>query len=148
MRLTLFLFILVVSGCDWIGEKAKETAKAGGEVAGEVAGEFIEGVHDGVEEVTSPALELHENLEAAGLELGEYKVLGNPNKHTLQIYLIKHQDIDRNVRFIARNSEGREIGRASLLVQASANDAGYHEVVFDERTHLETSSSIRIMPIN
>ena len=148
MKPSLFVLICLLTSCGWLGDKAKETAKAGGEMAGEVAGEFIEGVHDGVEEVTSPTLELHERLEAAGVEIGESRVEGTENKNTLQVYLITHKAIDQLVRFVARNSEGKEIGRADITLQGVAGSAGYHDIVFDERTHLETSSSVRLVPVN
>ena len=147
MRNLLILCISILASCGWLEDKAKDTAKAGGEMAGEVAGEFFEGVHDGVEEVTTPVMELHEDLESAGIEIGEVRVAPTTTKNKLQVYIITHRAIDREVRFVARNSEGKEIGRSTVSIKGNAGDAGYHDVVFDERTHLETSSSVRIVPL-
>ena len=38
----------------------------------------------------------------------------------------------------------QEIGRSTLPIEAEAESAGYYEFMFDERTHIDVKSIIKI----
>jgi len=139
------LFLIVFS-CGRVKEKAKDSINSGGELVGKTAAEFIEGVSEGVEETIECDVRLSEELIENGLSTGKYIVesenSSSNNKFTT--YLIFENDFSSEVKAIVLDKNGIEIGRTNLMIKGKADEAGYFDFVFDERTHIEAKSIIKV----
>ena len=67
---------------------------------------------------------------------------GTDNK--LVIYIITEKDFNGTLTFKVLDKKGVESGRQALKLTAKAGEAGYKEVIFDERTNIQNSYTIEI----
>lgn len=141
------LFILGISSCNNIENKAKKTINKGGEAVGKSSAEFFEGVSEGVDKTLQPELMLSENLKMKGLEHGKYTVerdSGCHNKNKLILYLIFNKNFQDTLLVKAFDKHGMETGRTFQVLNMKSGQADYFDFVFDERTNLEVKSKIKI----
>lgn len=126
-----------------VREDTKDAINKGGEAVGKAAGEFFEGVSEGVERTLQCTLELSPSITEAGVSTGAHSVENEGGKdNKLVLYLIFENDFKRTLTFKAFNKAGEEVGRTTVEVNAKAGEAGYYDVVFDERTQLESKSRV------
>jgi hypothetical protein len=145
MRSTAFaLAALLLVGCGRVKEEAREALNKGGELAGSAAGEVIEGVTTGVEETWSIDVQLSEALKARGLSLGKVQVeadsAGRDNRVIL--YCSAAQAFADTLHALAYDKDGKEMGRASLVIDLPANGADFHTLHFQPLTDLERKSRV------
>ena len=140
--------LVIIAGilsCNQTADTAKHAVNKGGELVGKTASEFAEGVSDGVKEVMQPKVVLSENLKSLGLSLGKISVTNdslNNNKNVLVLYIIANNDVNKSLSAKAFNEMNQEMGRTQFSVSLNKGDAGYFDVIFNKRTHLESTSTI------
>lgn len=144
--LVFITFLSLILSCGRVKETAKETINSGGEMVGKTAAEFIEGVSEGVSETIDCEVELSQDLISKGLSKGKYVIESenSSNNNKLITYLIFENDFSSELKALVFDKNGIEIGRSSIAIEKNAGEAGYFDFVFDERTHIETKSIIKI----
>ncbi len=140
MRFPSFaLAALLLVGCGRVKEEARDALNKGGELAGSAAGEVIEGVATGVEETWSVEVQLSEAVKARGLSLGKVQVesdsAGRDNRVIL--YCSASQPFQDTLNALAFDKDGKEMGRASVVIDLPANGADFHTLRFQSLTDLE-----------
>lgn len=134
---------------DTIDQHAKEIKDNAGSAIDSTVESIKHGVEDAKEELNSsltPDVILNESLKSKGINIGKYTVendkKGTDNK--LVIYIITEKDFNGTLTFKVVDKKGVESGRQALKLTAKAGEAGYKEVVFDERTNIQNSYTIEI----
>lgn len=134
---------------DAIDQHAKEIEDKAGSVIDSTVEGFKHGVEDAKEELNSsltPDIILNESLKEKGINIGKYTIendkKGTDNK--LVIYIITEKGFNGTLTFKVLDKKGVESGRQVLKLTAKAGEAGYKEVVFDERTNIQNSYTIEI----
>ena len=143
----LMTILAVAVACNNVQEKTKDTLNKGGEAVGEAATELAEGISEGVQRTMECNIEVSAELKAKGFSTGKFyiekdSVTNNENK--LVIYLIAEKPLKQDIIFKAIDKKGTETGRKKLTVNMQAGDASYHDIVFDNRTDIESRSTIKI----
>ncbi len=108
-----------------------------------------DGVQDAKEEINAslqPNIILNENLKAKGISIGKYTIENDKNgiDNKLVAYIIADKDFNGTLIFKVLDKNGTESGRTTLMLNSKAGEAGYKEVVFDERTNIQNSYTIEI----
>lgn len=138
--------MVLMSSCNNVKEKAKDTINKGGETVGEIATEFTEGITEGVDRTLESKLELSQALKDKGISTGKYYIesdtLAKDNK--LVIYLINEKPFTGTLTFKVLDKKGTEFGRKQLTLNNDTSTAAYYDVVFDKRTNIEVKSTIQI----
>jgi len=134
---------------DAIDQHAKEIEDKAGSAIDSTVESIKHGVEDAKEEINAslqPDVILNENLKAKGISIGKFTVendkKGTDNK--LVIYIITEKDFNGTLTFKVLDKKGIESGRQAFKLTAKAGEAGYKEVVFDERTNIQNSYTIEI----
>lgn len=144
--LSILATATLLTACDGMKNKTKETLNKGGEVVGKGATEFLEGVSEGVEKTLDCEIELSQELTDNGLSTGVFSIedkdTGSNNR--LTIYMIFESDFKKTLTAKAYNKAGLEIGRSNIDIDAKAGHAGYFDFDFDNRTDIEARSKIEI----
>lgn len=109
----------------------------------------LSGVENAKEEVNStlhPDIVLNESLKAKGLSIGKYLVEndGKGVDNKLSVYIITDKDFNGALTFKVLDKKGVESGRTTLNLNSKAGEAGYKDVIFDERTNIQNSYTIEI----
>ncbi len=146
----IFLIILFAAACNRVREKANDTVNKGGKAVGETATEFIGGVVEGVDNTIETKFDskivLSEELTKKGISIGKCHVekgsLGKDNK--LVVYIISENDFNGTLTFKVFDKNNAEYGRQTIEVNSKAGEAGYHDILFDPRTDIESKSTIKI----
>jgi len=145
MRFPSFaLAALLLVGCGRVKEEARDALNKGGELAGSAAGEVIEGVATGVEESWSIEVQLSDAVKARGLSLGKVQVeadsAGRDNRVIL--YCSTTRPFQDTLNALAYDKDGKEMGRASVVIDLPANGADFHTLRFQALTDLERKSRV------
>ncbi|MFY0675130.1 MAG: hypothetical protein JXQ87_17175 [Bacteroidia bacterium] len=146
MKHLLFLSLSLLSlvACNTIEQKAKQVANKTGEVAGETASEFVEGVSDGIDKTMKCQITVDSVLSAKGISFGKHSIAskstGTDNR--LNIYLIFDQDFEGEIRAVAFNEDGDEIGRSKLELASKADEAEYFNFNFNDATNLDAKCRV------
>ena len=144
--LAIGISICTVS-CNRVKSKSKEVINKTGETVGEAATEFVEGVTEGIDNTLACDLTLSKELTAQGLSLGVFSVESEyftENGNVLRTYLIFEQDFNSDITAIVTNKMEQETGRSTISIEAKSGSADYYEFIFDERTHIDVKSIIKI----
>lgn len=146
MRRSGWVILVTLVGCGRIAEGTKDALNKGGEIAGAAATEVVEGVATGVEKSWSIDVQLSEALRQGGLSLGKVVVENDSSgrSNRLVVYLISSKDFDGTLQAVAIDQEGREFGRAALVLRLTAGSADFHTFQFQSRTDLERKSRVVI----
>lgn len=143
---SLFLLLLMISACNWAGEKTRDALNKGGELAGSAATEVIEGVATGVENTWSVDIRLSDELRSRGLALGKTSVeidsAGRSNR--LIVYLSTESALSDTLTAIAFDQAGAEMGRASIPLTVAAGTGDFHVIHFQAYTDLERKGRVEI----
>ena len=143
---TLLLASLLLFSCGRVVDGTKDALNKGGELAGSAATEVIEGVTTGVENTWGVDVVLSDDLAARGLVVGKTQVesdsVGIDNK--LVIYLATIHAFNDTVHAVAKDEDGREMGRSSIRVDLAEGMAEFHTFKFQSRTDLERKSTVEI----
>ena len=130
-------------------EKTEEFEEKAGSAIDSTVESIKHGVEDAKEELNSsltPDIILNESLKEKGISIGKYTIendkKGTDNK--LVIYIITEKDFNGTLTFKVLDKKGVESGRQALKLTAKAGEAGYKEVIFDERTNIQNSYTIEI----
>jgi len=145
--ITLIILTFLLTSCDRVKEKTKNTINEGGEVVGKTATEFIEGVSEGVDKTLQCEMSLSEALKNGGLQTGKFSIQNDTNggqNNLLAIYIIFNKDFNKPVIAKAFDKTGLEIGRSKLTVEGKAGEAKYYDFAFDKRTYIEAKSKLTI----
>lgn len=138
--------LLLLCSCGRVVDGTKDALNKGGELAGSAATEVIEGVTTGVEKTWAVEVDLSEDLRARGLGVGRFMVetdsSGTANR--LVLYLSADRSFSDTIQATARDADGVEMGRASLLLALPAGAADYHVLRFQSRTDLERKSRVEL----
>ena len=134
---------------DAIDQHAKEIEDKAGSVIDSTVEGFKHGVEDAKEELNAsltPDIILNESLKAKGISIGKFTVendkKGTDNK--LVIYIINEKDFNGTLTFKVLDKKGVESGRTALKLTAKSGEAGYKDVLLDERTNIKNSYTIEI----
>jgi len=127
-------------------EKGEEALNKGGEAVKKTANKAADEFNDLINRNMNCTLELSEELKGKGLSAGKFYIEeGNNDKdNKLVVYLISEKDFSGDVKVKVVNRDGLELGRTTLKLKRKAGDAGYEDVVFDDRTDIESKSAITI----
>ena len=143
--LVVAISFLMLTSCDKLMNKTKETINKGGETVGKTATEFFEGVSEGIDKTLQCDVVLSQNLLDNGLSTGKFAVendsTGGAN-NVLVLYIIFDKDFSGSVMAKAYDKTGLEIGRSNIEIVGKAGDAGYFDFKFDKRTYIEVKSKI------
>jgi hypothetical protein len=131
---------LLFASCSGTKDKAKELINETGQTVGKGATEFVKGVGEGIDETLQSELVVSDNLKAAGLQTGKFKVQQTAASDSLTVYVIFNKDFKQNVTAKVYDAKGSEYGRSSLKLEARANDARYVGFAFDPHTDFESKS--------
>ena len=151
MKKFLFIAIVLASlvSCKDSEEKTEEFEEKAGSAIDSTVETIKHGVEDAKEELNSsltPDIILNESLKEKGISIGKYTIendkKGTDNK--LVIYIITEKDFNGTLTFKVLDKKGVESGRQALKLTAKAGEAGYKEVIFDERTNIQNSYTIEI----
>ena len=151
MKKFLFIAIVLASlvSCKDSEEKTEEFEEKAGSAIDSTVESIKHGVEDAKEELNSsltPDIILNESLKEKGISIGKYTIendkKGTDNK--LVIYIITEKDFNGTLTFKVLDKKGVESGRQALKLTAKAGEAGYKEVIFDERTNIQNSYTIEI----
>ena len=127
-------------------DKGEAALEKGGEALKKTANKAADEFNDLVDRNMNCTLELSEELKAKGLSTGKFYIeesAGNKD-NKLVVYLISEKDFSGDVKFKIVNKDGQELGRTTIKLNKKAGDAGYEDVVFDDRTDIESKSVITV----
>ncbi|HRH69539.1 MAG TPA: hypothetical protein PLB89_08545 [Flavobacteriales bacterium] len=146
MRSLVLIPLVLLSACNWAGEKTKSVLNKGGELAGSAATEVIEGVTTGIEDTWSVDVRLSEDLKVQGLALGktsfESDSAGRTN--TLIVYLSSERAITDTLTAVAYDQAGAEMGRTSIPLNIPAGSGDFHLLRFQAYTDLERKGRVEL----
>jgi len=127
-------------------EKGEAALEKGGEALKSTASKAADEIKDLVDRNMNCTLELSEELKSKGLSTGKFYIEEGANKkdNKLVVYLISEKDFNGDVKFKVVNRNGQELGRKTVKLNKKAGDAGYEDIVFDERTDIESKSVITV----
>lgn len=141
-----FACMLLVTACNWAGEKANKALNKGGELVGSAATEVVEGVTTGVERTWRVDVRLSNPLGAQGLTLGKTMVESDSSgrNNLLIIYLSARNNIQDTLTAVALDQDGLEMGRTHVPVTLSAGQGDFFPLRFQDYTDLERKSRVEI----
>lgn len=142
-----FLIGLSFISCDRFSKTAKDAVNKTGEKVGETATEFFEGVAEGVDKTLECELVLSEELKDMGIQTGTFSVsknASNSDNNKLTVYLIFEKDFDGEFFVKAFDKKDLEIGRTKKSISGKAQEAGYFDFTFDQRTDIGVRNKITI----
>lgn len=127
-------------------EKGEAALEKGGEAVKKTANKAADEFNDLINRNMNCTLELSEELKGKGLSAGKFYIEEGANNkdNKLVVYLISEKDFNGAIKVKVVNKEGLELGRTTVKLNRKAGDAGYEDVVFDERTDIESRSVITI----
>lgn len=127
----LFAALLLLGACD-----SKEAGKA----VGQGLHDFASGVGVGVDENLEVDCEVGPKMKELGLDVSVAKqrsITGTGGK-VVEVYVLSSKECFATLTMIAKDNEGREVGR-SKVVEAFEEDGGkYVEMEFDARIDMNT----------
>ncbi|MFN8286647.1 MAG: hypothetical protein U0V74_07845 [Chitinophagales bacterium] len=138
--LTAVLLISLLASCN----RTKEVINKTGQTVGEGATEFVNGVGEGIDQTLQSEVVLGDNLKAAGLQTGKFKVYDGAEGDSLTVYIIFNKDFKQNVAVKVYDDKGKEYGRSMLPIEATANEARYIGFAFDKHTDFEHKSKFAL----
>ena len=127
-------------------EKGEAALEKSGEALKNTANKAADQFNDLVDRNLNATMEVSEELKAKGLSTGKFYIEEGANKkdNKLVVYFIAEKDFSGDVKFKVVNKDGQELGRTTVKLNKKAGDAGYEDVVFDERTDIESKSTITV----
>ncbi len=135
---SLLLLIVLALGC---GTKDESVAKQVGNQVGETVTDFARGVGKGIDKRMEVVVELSDTLTRAGMTSTVAKRTGidHPNEKSkgICVYLITKDELKGPFVAKAFNAEGKEVGRAQVEADFSADDAKYLTFTFDHEMDTE-----------
>lgn len=139
--------VLLAACKEDVKDKTNEAIDKGGQAIERTANRVVDEVSAHINRDMGCKLELSEALKAKGVSTGKFyiekdTVADKDNK--LVLYLITENAFKGDMNFKVINNEGTELGRTSLKLDTKAGSAGYHDVIFDKRTDIESKSTISI----
>ena len=154
-RITTLLTIttLVLTACDNRTEEEKgqdavngkasylqgfgnELRESGRDAAVSLSGgvtEVWKGFAEGFEGAPIDALVVEEGLVEAGVECTRIQLSG---PHLINTYLVLSKPMERQLVLKALDADDVEIGRAMAILRSKADEAGYVDFEFDQRTRM------------
>jgi hypothetical protein len=145
--LTYGLIILLAISCNRVKNKTKGTINKGGETVGKSATEFFDGVSEGVEKSLECEIVLSSDLTEKGLRTGKFSIENDSSgeaNNVLALYVIFDKDFKDTLSAKVFDKTGLEYGRTKLVLEGTANNAGYFDFHFDKRVFIESRSRIEI----
>ncbi len=143
----ILTLLFVVSACNRVKQKTKETVNEGGEIVGKTATEFFEGFSEGVERTLDCEISLSPALTAKGLKTGNFAIgqdTSGGTDNVLRLYIIFDKDFESMVFAKLFHKNGLESGRTKMKISGVSGDARYFDFAFDNRTHIEAKSKISL----
>lgn len=124
--------------------KGEAALDKGGEAVKKTANKAADEFNDLIDRNMNCTLNLSEELKGKGLSTGKFYIEEGANNkdNKLVVYLINEKDFAGDVKFKIVNKDGQELGRTTVKLNKKAGDAGYEDIVFDERTDIESKSVI------
>lgn len=146
MRSVILASAVLLSACNWAGEKTRDVLNKGGELAGSAATEVIEGVATGVEDTWSVDVRVSEELEAQGLTLGKTSLESDSagRTNTLILYLSSERSITDTLTAVAYDQAGAEMGRTTFPLIVPAGSGDFHLLRFQAYTDLERKGRVEL----
>ncbi len=138
--------LFIVSACDNMNQKTKETINKTGETVGKTTSTFVDGVKEGIDQTFACEIVLSENLQNDGLKTGKYTIESEPEAkdNKLILYVIFDKDFDKTIQAKVLDSNGAEYGRAKATLKGKKGDAVFVDFIFDKRTNIEGQSKITL----
>ncbi len=139
--------VLALACREDIEQKTKDTLEKSGAAVERTANKVVDEVSSRIDRDMGCTVTLSEELKAKGISTGKFyierdSVSKKDNK--LVIYLITEKAFKGDMNFKVADKDGIEIGRTTVTLNTKAGSAGYHDVVFDSRTDIESKSTISI----
>jgi len=127
----LFAVLLLLGACD---------SKEAGKTVGEGLHDFASGIGAGVDENLEVDCEVGPKMKELGLDVSVAKqrsITGVGGK-VVEVYVLSSKECFAALTMLAKDNEGREVGR-SKVVEAFEEDGGkYVEMEFDARIDMNT----------
>ena len=122
--------LVLLLGC---GGQDDRGAHQAGQGVGETVIDFAKGVGKGVDNRLKLSVELNEEVANLGLQATVAKDSGFDDEgcKTVAVYFIASRPVTACLRAKALNSDGDEIGRATIDIELTADDAKYVTFAFD-----------------
>jgi hypothetical protein len=143
-KIFLFLIITILSSCNWLKEKTKESINKSGEIVSKTGSEFIDGASKGVEKTFQNKIELSDELKKFELEAG--KVIINNSEYgtdnILTVYLIFGENFEKNITVKVFDENNQEYGRITKSIKGNKGEAKYFDFEFDKRTNINGKGKI------
>jgi hypothetical protein len=127
----LAIALVAAAGC---GKHDESVAKRAGSTVGEAVTDFASGVGKGVDKQMTVTVELSKQLTDKGVSKTIAKSAGiapSKPKGGISVYLLAAKPLKAKLIAKAVTGEGQEIGRATVDVEFSADDAKYVNFSFD-----------------
>jgi hypothetical protein len=143
-KIFLVLIITILSSCNWLKEKTKESINKSGEIVSKTGSEFIDGASKGVEKTFQNKIELSEELKTLELEAGKI-IINNSEDGTdniLTVYLIFGENFEKNITVKVFDENNQEYGRTTKTVIGNKGEATYFDFDFDKRTNINGKGKI------
>jgi hypothetical protein len=127
-------------------EKGEQALDKGGEAVKKTANKAADEFNDLINRNMNCTLTLSDELKGKGISAGKFYIEegANGKDNKVVVYLISEKDFNSDVKFKVVNKDGLELGRSTLKLNRKAGDAGYEDIVFDERTDIESRSTITV----
>lgn len=144
MRSVILASVVLLSACNWAGEKTRDVLNKGGELAGSAATEVIEGVATGVEDTWNVDVRVSEELKAQGLTLGKTSLESDSagRTNTLILYLSSERAITDTLTAVSYDQAGAEMGRTTVPLVIVAGSGDFHLLRFQAYTDLERKGRV------
>lgn len=138
------MIIVAMISCDWAKDKAKSTLNKTGEIVGKTGSEIADGVSKGVEESFANSVILSDDLGQSGVKMGKVMITStdSTSDNILAAYLIFDKPFLGKITAKVMDVNGQEFGRASVTIDAKADDAGFYDFVFDKRTNIDRGDRV------
>ena len=115
------------------GNELKESGRSAANSLSGGATEVWKGFSEGFESAPISELTITPELSNAGLTCTRLQL---ESKHTVNAYFIISRVLERELILTALDVDGVEIGRAKTIIRSPADEAGYADFTFDERTKM------------
>ncbi len=150
-QVCLIMMSVIIASCQGGQKKSEEAAlkasSAVGEAVGKTSSEFVKGVKEGIDLTFGCKLTVMQSLSAKGIRSGKF-MIGTGNKadikNKLSVYLIFDSSQKLVITATVFDAQGKEYGRIAEEVQAKKGETGFVDFVFNDRTDIESRSTITL----
>jgi hypothetical protein len=144
--MTVSVFIMTFSSCDWAKDKTKKAVNKTGEIVGKTSSEFGDGIYKGVKKTFDNDVKISDQLKTKGLELGEVLINSSDSAtdNVLTAYVIFNDNFDQEITIKIFAENGKEYGRLREKLKGEKGDAKHFDFTFDKHVNIGAKGNITI----